>query len=629
MKNTLLLLFAFIFGFTPNLFSLNTAPIAVNDTIYVNAGRSYTYVPTNNDYDPDGDPFYIFNANFKNGSGHVTASSSSLNINIYYASGLDTITYLIRDNQNNISNIGYIFVHINPSNTMDTLTINNVRANFFPFGNAFWDFVGSSTYEVPAGSGKTTIFTSVPWIGALDQSNNLHLAGETFSSKGHDYFYGPVCDTNTFSQYSDTLWERVWKISKVEIEYHKNNYWKSSYAMPEAIANWPAKGDTSLGQNAVMAPYIDKNNDGKYIPSDGDYPKIRGDQTVFLIFNDSKKAHSESGGQALNVEVHQWAYAYNCSNDTALDHTIFMHYDIYNRSANNYHDVYLGVFTDFDIGYSYDDYVGCDSSRNLFYAYNGHDTDGFGKPYQYGANPPAQGVVFLSEPMSKFIAFNNTGTNVQTDPSNDTGFYNYMQAIWGDGTHLTYGGDGLHGNTPTNFLYSGDPNDTTTWSEKSPLTGSANPPFDRRGVGSIGPFDLSAGAIKSIDFAYVYARDITKNNFQNVTTLKNAVDKIQLYYDNDSTPCGGSFSAIAKPKLLPNSIKIYPVPTDNNISIAYLPSNKNAKYEIYNISGKLLKSGALQKQKYHNINLSNYQSGLYFVLVRDGAKTLSKKFIVR
>ena len=400
--------------------------------------------------------------------------------------------------------------------------------------------------------------------------------------------------------------------------------------MPEAIANWPAEGDVQIGQNPIMAPYIDKNNDGDYVPSDGDYPKIRGDQSIFLIFNDNKNAHTESLGIPMGVEVHQWAYAYNCASDTALDHTIFIHYDIYNRSNNNYHDVYFGQFTDFDIGYAYDDYVGCDTNRNLFYGYNGLAVDGLGHLDHYGANPPAQGVVFLSEDMTSFMASYNTGVPGQSlDPSIDTGFYNFMQAIWADGSHLTFGGKGYQGTNPINFIYSGDPNDTITWSELHPGTGSGNIPYDRRGIGSIGPFNLAAGAVKSIDLAYVYARDTSKSNIENVTLLKYYTDKIQSYYDNDSTPCGGSFTAITKPTSVSNTLRIYPVPADKVVNIDYLPNTNSAIYEIYNISGQLIQSGKLVKKQINSLDIDNYKSGLYFVLIRDKSEIISRKFIVR
>ncbi len=636
MKKNRLIILVLLLSLSTYVFSQNQSPVAVNDTITVNSGGTYTFSPWANDYDPDGDPFSILSAHFIHGSGYIDVSYSSIDIKMKYASAVDTVVYLLKDSHNNISNSGFIFVTINNNHTNDTLTINNVSAPFFPIGNAFWDYIGTAMYEVPKGSGKRTIFTSRPWIGGLDNNNDLHITAEQYTANGNDLFYGPVCDTNMLLMYSDTTFNRVWKITKEEISYHKHNYWKSSYVVPDAIANWPAEGDTLIGQNHKMAAYIDNNNDGKYNPRDGDYPKIRGDESVFMIYNDMKKPHTESGGPAMRVEFHQTAYAYNCPTDSALNNTIFMHYDIYNRSNNDYHDVYFTAFTDFDIGYPNDDYIGCDSTRNLFYAYNGFNIDGFNippRPSFYGVNPPAQGVVFLSENMNNFMTSNNTYIpGIQTDPHLYYHCYNYMKAIWSDSTHLTYGGNGYGGTIPTNFIFSGDPNDTTTWSDRIPYPDSTNIigiPFDRRGYGSIGPFTLNSGDVKSIDLAYVYARNTTKNNFENVSVLKAAVDKIQYYYDNDSTPCGGSFSAINKLSIIANTVNIYPNPVDNKLFIDYKANSPYSIFEIYNINGKLIKYGKLKRQKTNSVDVNKLNSGLYIIRILDGFDAISKKFIVK
>ncbi len=633
-KNVAISLLLLIFTST-YVFSQNHAPVAVNDTITVNSAGSYTFSPWANDYDPDGDPFSIYLADFLHHSGSITINYSSIDIKMKYASGVDTIAYFLKDNHNAISNIGYIFVTINNNHTNDTLNINNVSAPFYAIGNKFWDHLGTAMYEIPKGSGKKTIFTSRPWIGGLDSNNDLHITAEQFTSYGNDLFYGPVCDTNMLVMYSDTTFNRVWKITKDEINYHKHNYWKSSYIVPDAIANWPTEGDTLIGQSLQLAAFIDNNNDGIYNPSDGDYPKIRGDESVFMIYNDMKKPHTESGGDAMGVEFHQTAYAYNCPTDSALSNTIFMHYDIYNRSNNDYHNVYFTVFADFDIGYANDDYIGCDSTRSLFYAYNGFNIDGFNippKPSFYGINPPAQGVVFLSENMNSFMTSNNTYIpGIQTDPHLYYHCYNFMQAIWSDSTHLTYGGNGHGGTIPTNYIYSGDPNDTTTWSGRIPYPDSTNIigiPFDRRGYGSIGPFTLNAGGIKSIDLAYVYARDTNKNNFENVDLLKAAVDKIQYYFDNDTTPCGGNFSAINKLNTNIATVNIYPNPVDNKLFIDYEPKTAYSIFEIFNINGKLIKYGKLRNHRINSVETNELSSGLYIIRILDGFGAISKKFII-
>jgi len=640
MKKNRITILVLLLSLSTYVFSQNQSPVAVNDTITVNSGGTYTFSPWANDYDPDGDPFLISFATFKHHSGTISVSYSSIDIIMNYVSENDTIIYFLKDNHDSVSNMGYIFVTVNNNHTTDTLSINNVSAPFYPIGNNFWNRksypeITSASFEVPKGSGKSTIFTSVPWIGGLDDNDDLHIDLKFYSIEGSDYFYGPVCDTNMLLMYSDTAFNRVWKITKEEISYHKHNYWKSSYIVPDAIANWPAQGDTLIGQNLQMATFIDNNNDGKYNPSDGDYPKIRGDESVFMIYNDMKKPHTESDGVAMGVEFHQTAYGYNCPTDSALNNTIFMHYDIYNRSNNDYHDVYFTLFTDFDIGYAGDDYIGCDSTRNLIYAYNGFNIDGFNippRPSFYGTNPPAQGVVFLSENMSSFIIPKQGSINPPVNTSLQYSCYSAMQANWADSTHLTYGGNGYGGTISTNYMFSGDPNDTTTWSDRMPYPDSTNIigiPFDRRGYGSIGPFTLNAGDVKSIDLAYVYARDTTKNNFENVSVLKAAVDKIQYYYDNDSTPCGGSFTAINKQNIIANTVNIYPNPVDNKLFINYKPNSTYSIFEIYSINGKLIKYGKLKRQRINSLDVNELNSGLYIIRILDGFDAISKKFIVK
>ena len=103
-----------------------------------------------------------------------------------------------------------------------------------------------------------------------------------------------------------------------------------------------------------MAPYFDHDGNGIYDPSFGDYPFIRGDQCIFFMANDDR-THTETQGDSLLVEIHCMAYAYDNPQDSILDNTVFLHFDLINRSENIYYDTYFGTFTDFAIG---DDWEG-------------------------------------------------------------------------------------------------------------------------------------------------------------------------------------------------------------------------------------------------------------------------------
>ena len=421
--------------------------------------------------------------------------------------------------------------------TFDNLDTNNIDTRLNASGDLFWDYVTQNPkFEVPKGNGIHSIFAGNMWIGGLDTSGQLHIAANRYRTSGNtDFWAGPIA-TNYNAAY-DTIYNRVWKINKTVIDTHIVNYADTGYVVPASIADWPANGNIANGEAADLAPYIDVNLDNIYNPDSGDYPQIRGDQSIYFIFNDDRDIHSETGGNKLGVEIHGLAYSYNIPLDTAVYNTVFLNYTVYNRSGNNYSDVYVGSWIDFDIGNFTDDYVGCDTILNAFFAYNGDSLDQ--APGGYGASPPAQGAVFLSTPLSSFVYYNND-TSVTGSPSVAIHYYNYLRGIWKDGSKMLYGGNGhFSGCAPpfsclaTNYMFPADPSDTTEWSEVT----AGNIPADRRGLGTSGPFTLVAGQNICVDMAFPFARDSAGSNITNVSLLKQRIQEMQTFYNSQGFQC--------------------------------------------------------------------------------------------
>jgi hypothetical protein len=113
-----------------------------------------------------------------------------------------------------------------------------------------------------------------------------------------------------------------------------------------------------------------------------------------------------------------------------------------------------------------------------------------------------------------------------------------------------------------------------------------------------------------------------------VHLLKQHIDKIQSYYDNDSTPCGGSFTDVTYEIPMEKSINIYPNPANNILNIDYSVSSNSALFEIYNISGQLVQSGNLSKGKTRKIDVSDYNSGIYFIRIHSDEEVISRKIVV-
>src|SRR5690554_7646873 len=94
-----------------------------------------------------------------------------------------------------------------------------------------------------------------------------------------------------------------------------------------------------------------------------------------MISNDMGVEHLNSLGTPFGIELHTLIYYYHDVHP-ALSRTIYVHQDIINRSANDYHDVYMGVWNDFDLGDPLDDYVRTNVKNAHVYVYNGTSFDG-------------------------------------------------------------------------------------------------------------------------------------------------------------------------------------------------------------------------------------------------------------
>ncbi|MBN3035364.1 MAG: T9SS type A sorting domain-containing protein [Bacteroidales bacterium] len=123
---------------------------------------------------------------------------------------------------------------------------------------------------------------------------------------------------------------------------------------------------------------------------------LKGDETFWWIFNDKGNFHTETDGSPIGMEIRAQAFAF-ATNDE-INNMTFYSYEIINRSTYELTKTYFCPWIDADLGYAWDDYVGCDVNRGLGYAYNGNAVDGGGQPEAYGDQPPAVGVDFFQGP---------------------------------------------------------------------------------------------------------------------------------------------------------------------------------------------------------------------------------------
>lgn len=661
-------------------FSQNQAPVAVNDTFYLVFNDSISKVAVqfmNNDSDPNGNTL-TFDTLFYNGTNNVTILKNAPIPNLSRVNfkgainfaGLDSARYVIKDNGTPVmydTATIYFFVLQKESETLDLNNIKSIISRNVLFNDEFNSISG---FEVPKGSGRNTMFAANLWVTGK-YNDTVYANAETFG-----YFTtnnvptlnlsGPI--STDYSSFDFHLkWDRVWKVNFSDLQFHVANWQNTGYQPPQVLLDWPAHGDTANGQAFYLAPFVDVNNDGIYNPFDGDYPKIKGQQAVFFIRNDSRILRTQ---HPMHSEIHGMAYAYDCPSDSALNHTVFLDVTVYNRSNRDYDSTYIGFFTDFDLGNSNDDRMACDVDRSTFYVYNGDaiDEDNFGA-LGYGANIPYQGVTILKGAkqdddgidnafgiapyetingtgfgdgitdnehwgMEHFLPFDFSGTSFNGFPISDQDYHHYLSGKWRDSTVFVYGGNGHisgGGTIPTKYLF---PNNSDTYLYGTggvtvpTWSGSFNFGSDVRGAGSTGPFTLQANDKMEVTVAYVFGRDYTTpGNFAGLPVMQERVDSIRSYFAaNFQSVCGGVLTSLDEKMKETSTFLVYPNPFNNQFTVEYETENPSARLVIYNLMGVKVAEQIIASSK-TMVDVNGVSNGIYFVVIHDGNKKLHQKMV--
>jgi hypothetical protein len=509
------------------------------------------------------------------------------------------------------------------------LDINNIDAEIRPSSVLFTpDSNYVPGFLCPKSENASTIYASALWMGGIDANGVLHLAADKFGAE-QEYSLGPVpIDSATsFAQY-----DVVFPITKMEVDsfllYHQclsdpscnSSVSFPSYTLPNHIVNWPAHGDLSVGQDYLLAPFVDVNNDGTYDPTLGDYPCFKGDEAVFFVLNDSTLTHA-SGGAKIGAEIQVLAYSFYADTTSALYSTLFVNYTVINKSILDYVDFKMGIYSDFDIGYAQSDYVGTYIDENTVFGYNATPND-VGGANAVGTLIPAQSVTFLNHNLSNSMYFTTFNGSFGHDPINASQYYNYMSSIWLDNTPLTYGGTGHGGSLSTDYMFPEvTPVGSPIWTEMS----AGNSVSDRRAVGNISFPTFNSGDTIVMDIAYVWARTAPDTLTNGVTKLQLEVQEVQQFYDSLITSCHNSDVVSVLEQDGQISYEVFPNPVSDQVSF-YLEIPTSSIIHIYNTSGALVKYIESNLQKIE-LDLSALTAGLYLYTVQTENGIASGKII--
>lgn len=418
------------------------------------------------------------------------------------------------------------------------MNINNISTLIYADGKADVNLLGNAAFVYPKGSGKTVVYQSgLLWGGIVN--NEIRVNGAFYISglRPGKILPGGVAEDSAKARLYRV--RRDYKTADLTAEVNDNEGTASEIRQryDKDWKDWPASDG---------APYEDVNHDGKYDPS-VDIPGEPGaDETIWFVANDLDKQTSLSLLESNPIGIEMQCTVYAFRNPGSIKNVIFKKYKLINKSTTPVNNMYLMMWSDFDIGDATDDFVGCDTLLNLGYTYNALTSDAV-----YGDTPPAAGFALMQGPVVKGSASDIAYLNGRMLPGMKNlpmtsisdlrvsefltepviikapQYYNYMQGKLYNG--FPYPIPAELGGGVTRFPYSGDPAAKTGF-----LDGILYPKGDRRmGVNS-GPFNFAPGDTQEVVFAEIAAGASSGiTNRGAVSALKNSAFFAKEFYKNN------------------------------------------------------------------------------------------------
>lgn len=522
-----------------------------------------------------------------------------------------------------------------------TLSTNRVHTelsnNGFQFVNGFSPLVNNTPLP-------PLITESGLWMGGYAPDSTLKLS---IVYQGKSDFTPGLMDAA--GQPTNLLAQRVWKVTKAEIDAHQADFNDNGVVdnpIP-AIFGWPGQGNAFFAaQNSGnqlpfsqqgLAPFVDVDDDGKYDPQSGDRPAvaIRGcvpfstdiKEMYWSVYNGAHGSVPATNGAAPNVEVQVMHFVFDCTENAPLGNTVFTVYKLINREAFPLDNFRIGLYNTFSIGSNTDDFVGADLSNYLFYAYNGDNVDAT----VYGNTPPAFGFDVLRNPFS--VTTNAAGEDsLATVPVavaipftpgtalDNIAAYNLLNGLNPDGSAALDNGLPFTGNP----AIEGDPTEIT----------AGNTPGPRATVTGFDGFTLQPGSIKEVICAHFYTLNPIQGNLGNQQLLYPFDYAIQGIFDNCLTLNGPNDGCTSIPTSVWDhnvaaEITTGPNPTTDTWTVTARENIQSIL--ISDVQGRVLVQLPDIQQPAASVSLGKWPTGLYFatVITQSGAVAVKKVELVR
>ncbi len=463
------------------------------------------------------------------------------------------------------------------------------------------------------------------WLGGFDERENLRVAAVGWlTTTGSDYYPGPLDPDTGFPYQVDCGdWDRIWKVTRADIEAHRIDYMDGRIDNPRtAIYAWPGRASEvfadfnsfELPADVDLAPYADLNGNGIYEPDLGEYPEVPGDEACWFVINDSGGPHNASLGTPLQAEVQVLVYVYESSLlEVAL--TTFAQVTVINRGAFDLKHAIAGLNVIPNLP-CYDHTFGIDTIRDIVFGYGIDET-----PCHVGTGDLDTAYIAMSlidgpQPqggIAKFMTYDRIN-QITSAPRVPEEYYNYMSGFWKNDIPWTFGGSGYNpGSVDTvDYLYPGNPIDSTAWS----MCTTGLPYDDRRVVMSLTPVDLPRGSSMSFTYAMTYGRNIS-SSCQDMEPVLARLEELQNY--------GQVVSSIEPASSQWQEVFIHPNPAHDvcMISATPIPIRRVA---LCDIGGRCILDRYTDQ---HTIDVADLSTGVYLVTIEltDGSRIVERLLV--
>ncbi len=525
-------------------------------------------------------------------------------------------------------------------------------------------------FEFTKGSGKTTVYEDgIIWGGYHKGRTTPKVGGSVYR---HGLEAGPIVvnGTATTDPVGDDPTNPANRIYRVRPDITPATPFasvQSKIAAEETayIARYESYSDQDIYNQYINdwnqwpaaqgAPFTygkDSNNvqrtSGPYDPRYDVPGKPGADQTLWFVANDCNAARVVflAGSPVIGLEMQRTIWGYKRAG--ALGQTIFVSTLLINKSGAAIDTMFIAQWADPDLGDGGDDFVGCDTTRNLGYVYNGKPTDAV-----YGTAVPAVGFDMIQGPVvrggagdtsafrsGKYPGFKNLPMTSFTFTTQ--GIVSFMDPVQGVGGDVqwyrlltgTIAGSGAPfidptTNQPTKFCLSGDPVTQTGWRDgMGGLT-----PQDRRLCIASGPFTMAPGDTQEIVVALIAG--LGADYLSSVSVLRTNDDGVQSAY-NTMTGVGTVTGTAARAATAPAAFELmqnYPNPFNPSTVISYtLSERSNVTLSVYNELGQevaTLVRGTQDAGKHQVLFTGDgLASGVYFYRLQTGNDVAAKKLLI-